>query len=140
MTAFLAKNSAMAGFAGNFFRKRKHDTFSQNIASFFLCRIRFCCKLAYIGMTGFLLKKLRKYDGFLCQLGRFYERDFLIVGTCQVFFRRGIISDYCSKNLPTQFIKKACFEENKILKFHLYEWICLEISHNQCKKVKIEIL
>ena len=34
MTAFLAKNSDMAGFADNFLIKQKHDRFSRNIAGF----------------------------------------------------------------------------------------------------------
>ena len=35
MTAFLAKNSDIAGFADNFFIKRKCDRFFQDIAGFF---------------------------------------------------------------------------------------------------------
>ena len=58
------------------------------------------------------------------------------------FFRRGMIFDNFLKDLPIYFFEKACFEKkiNKILKFHVYIWICIEIRIKQRKKLKIEIL
>ena len=69
MTAFLAKNSDLAGFANNFLFR-----FSRNIASFFdNLIITFYCKLAYKGMTGFLFKNCADESAFLADKAGFAD-------------------------------------------------------------------
>ena len=58
VTAFLAKNSNMAGFADNFFQ-------NENVTGFFFMMHQVYCKLAYIGVTGFLLKNCGDVTAFL---------------------------------------------------------------------------
>ena len=61
----------MADFADNFFIKRKHDTFSRNIAGFFLMTYQFYCKLVYIDMIGLLLKNCGHVTAFLADKAGF---------------------------------------------------------------------
>ena len=85
MTAFLAKNSDMAGFADNVFIKRKRDRFYQNIISFFLMTYQVLLQASLHRYDRFSVKKLRRRDSFSCRQGRFCGRDFLTYGTCQGF-------------------------------------------------------